>query len=68
MRFVSLRMSMGTVVSHLKTVSNPQKNLHNFSKVCEDDLSLESYMDIGYIQPIKTSSRFFEGSIDALKG
>ena len=70
-RFASLKMSISAVSRHLKEVGENQNvnNGINGSKLLDDSsLSILSYMDIGFVQPIKTSVKFLDGSIDVLKG
>lgn len=72
-RFVALRMSMKSVVQHIKaspSSTNSTKTPHQSSiNLTEDSgVSISCYMDIGFVQPIKTSARFLDGSIDVLKG
>ncbi len=67
-RFVSLRMSMGSVVQHLKASQSCQKAQSSINLIDDYSANLSSYMDIGFVQPIKTSGRFLDGSIDVLKG
>lgn len=72
-RFVSLRMSMNSVVQHIKATPSSQnliKTPHQSSmNLSEDNGAIMSCsMDIGFVQPIKTSARFLDGSIDVLKG
>ena len=72
-RFVALRMSMNSVVQHVKSSqSNPKSMMdgqQSLTNLLDENTSpISSYMDIGFVQPIKTSARFLDGSIDVLKG
>jgi hypothetical protein len=61
-------MSMSSVVMHLKGSQSGQKTQSSINLVDECGATISSYLDIGFVQPIKTSGRFLDGSIDVLKG
>ncbi len=58
-------MSMPSIIDHLKKYPNQHSN------TTEEDTSvyeIKSYMDFGCVQPVRTTLRYFEGSIDVIKG
>jgi hypothetical protein len=59
---------MSSVVQHLKGPQSGQKAQSPINMVDESGSNISCYLDIGFVQPIKTSGRFLDGSIDVLKG